>query len=216
MRYLVFHRDQYQEADWPAVASVGLWLKTVCSTPAGEHGAATIFVLNPAIPAVGSPEVSVFAPTLITPDSGWASWVAIETDSETPSVLALTQPPQLETIWFDDDGKRLWSGVQNVPLPVVLDELRLLCGISSCLTSRPFDDLSRLPPPQTEGSWQPAETGHYVVRLRLSGDHDCRIDLDLVVDAAEVRERSGDDSFRWAECMRRSPQSRQQPGRGSF
>jgi hypothetical protein len=204
VRYLVFHRDQYQEADWPAVASaLESLVEDGLLTPAGEHGAATIFVLNPAIPAVGSPEVSVFAPTLISPDSGWASWVAIETDSETPSVLALTQPPQLETIWFDDDGKRLWSGVQNVPLPVVLDELRLLCGISSCLTSRSFDDLSRLPPPQTEGSWQPAETGHYVVRLRLSGDHplDCRVDLDLVVDVAEVRERSGDDSFRWAECI---------------
>ena len=32
VRYLVFHRDQYQEADWPAVASaLSLWLKTVCS-----------------------------------------------------------------------------------------------------------------------------------------------------------------------------------------
>jgi hypothetical protein len=118
-------------------------------------------------------------------------------------VLALTAPPQLETIWFDDDGKRLWSGVQNLPLPVVLDERRLLCGSGSCLTSRPFGDLSRLPPPHVEGSWQPAETGHYVVRLRLSGDHplDCRIDLDLVVDAGEVRERSGDDPYRWAECI---------------
>ena len=204
MRYLVFHRDQYQEADWPAVASqLASLVEDGLLAPAGEHGAAAIFVLNPAIPAVEPPAVSIFAPTLITPDSGWASWVAVETVSGTPSVLALTQPPQLETTWFDDEGKRLWSGVQNLPLPVVLDEPRLLCGVSSCLTSRPFDDLSRLPPPQTDGSWQPAETGHYVVRLRLSGDHplDCRIDLDLVVDAAEVGQRSRDDPYRWAECI---------------
>jgi len=114
----------------------------------------------------------------------------------------LTQPPQLETTWFDDEGKRLWSDVRKLPLPVVMDEPRLLCGMAGCLTSRPFDDLSRLLPPELEGSWQPAETGHYVVRLQLSGDHplDCRIDLDLVSDAAEVWQRSRDDPYRWAEC----------------
>jgi hypothetical protein len=204
VRYLVFHRDQYQEIDWPAVASqLASLVEDGLLTPAGEHGDATIFVLNPAIPAVASPAVRAFAPTLITPDSDWASWVAVESVSGSPSALALTQPPLLETIWFDDDGKRLWSGVENLPLPVVLDEPRLLCGIESCLTSRPFDNLSRLPPPQTGRSWQPSEIGHYVVRLRLSGSHplDCRIHLDLVSDDAEVRQRSGDDPYRWAECI---------------
>ena len=204
VRYLVFHRDQYQEADWPAVASqLASLVEDGLLAPAGEHGDATIFVLNPAIPAVASPAVRVFAPTLITPGSGWSPWVAVETVSGSPSVLALTQPPLLETIWFDNEGKRLWSDVEDLPLPVVLDEPRLLCGIEDCLTSRPFDDLSRLPPPQTGGSWQPTEIGHYVVRLRLSGNHplDCRIHLDLVADDAEVRRRSGDDPHRWAECI---------------
>jgi len=203
VRYLVFHRDQYREADWPAVTSqLAPLVEDGLLAPAGEYGAAATFVLNPAIPAVQPPAVSIFAPTLITPDSGWATWVVVETDSGTPSVLALTQPPQLEATWFDNEGKRLRSGVQNLPLPVVLDEPRLLCGVASCLTSRPFDDLSRLPPPEADGSWQPTETGHYVVRLRLSGDRplDCRIDLDLVVDAAEVSQRSRDDPYRWAEC----------------
>ncbi|MCD6031105.1 MAG: hypothetical protein K0S78_3279, partial [Thermomicrobiales bacterium] len=204
VRFLVFHRDQYQAADWPAVVSqLDSLVEDGLLSPASEHGETTIFILNPAVPTVASPAVSVFAPTLITPGSGWAPWVAIEAVSGTPSVLALTQPTGLETVWFDDDGKRLWSDVQTLPLPVVLDEPQLLCGIDACLTSRPFDDLSRLPPPQIDGSWQPEAPGHYVVRLRLSGNHplDCRIDLDLVVDAAEVRERSGDDPYRWAECI---------------
>jgi hypothetical protein len=204
VRYVVFHRDQYQEADWPAVASeLGSLVEDGLLTPVGEHGAATIFILNPAIPTIESPSVSIFAPTLLTPDSGWAPWIAIEADTGVPSVLALTQPPQLEMIWYDADGKRLWSGAQDLPLPVVLEEPWLLCGVAACLTSRPFDDLTRLPPPQSEESWQPAETGHYVVRLRLSGDQplDCRVDLDLVLDAAELRKRSVDDPYRWAECI---------------
>ena len=204
VRYLVFHRDQYQDADWPAVASeLASLVEDGLLAPAGEHGVATIFLLNPALPAIEPPAVSMFAPTLITPDSGWAPWVAVESVSGTPSVLALTQPPQLETTWFDDEGKRLWSGVEKVPLPVVLDEPRLLCGTDSCLTSRPFDSLSHLPPPQDAASWLPSETGHYIVRLRLSGELplDCRVDLDLVGDYAEVWERSRDEPFRWAECI---------------
>ena len=204
VRYLVFHRDQYQDADWSAVASqLSSLVEDGVIAPAGDHGNAAIFLLNPALPTNEPPAVSILAPTLITQDSGWAPWVAVKSISGTPSVLALTQPPQLETTWFDDEGKRLWSGIHKVPLPVVLDEPRLLCGTDSCLTSRPFDNLSHLPPPQNGASWQPSEMGHYVVRLRLSGEQplECRIDLDLVVDDAEVWERSRDDPYRWAECI---------------
>ncbi|MBW3634701.1 MAG: hypothetical protein KY456_16910, partial [Chloroflexi bacterium] len=156
VRYLVFHRSHYDGEDWPAVAAeLAALAENGVVSPAGKHGEATVFLLNPALPAVVEPTVSLFAPTLITPGSGWAPWVAIESSSGTPSVLALTKPPRLETIWYDGEGKRLWYGVQQLSIPVVLDEPRLLCGVIDCLTSRPFGDLSGLPPPAAEGSWQP-------------------------------------------------------------
>ena len=219
VRYLVFHRSQYDPEDWPAVsAELDSLAENGVVTPAGEHGEATVFLLNPALPAVTEPVVSLFAPTLLTPGSGWAPWVAIESSSGTPSVLALTQPPRLETTWYDGDGKRLWNGEQQLSMPVVLDEPRLLCGAVACLTSRPFDDLSGLPPPDVEGSWQPDQPGHYVVKLRLTGDHplDCRIDLDLVADEAEVRERTRDSRYRWAKCITGFPHPVNNPGAVPF
>ncbi len=219
VRYLVFHRSHYDAEDWPAVAAqLASLVENGIVKAAGEHGEATVFLLNPALPAVAKPTVSLFAPTLITPESGWAPWVAIENSSGMPSVLALTKPPRLETIWYDGNGKLLWHGDQQLSIPVVLDESRLLCGAVDCLTSRPFDDLSRLPPPDVAGSWQPAEPGHYVVKLRLTGDHplDCQIDLDLVADDTEVRERTGGSRYRWAKCISGHPNPVNNPGAVPF
>ena len=215
VRYLVFHRSHYDAADWPAVAAqLELLVENGVISTAGTHGEDRVYVLNPTLPAVDEPMVSLFAPTLITPESGWAPWIAIESPSGTPSVLALTQPPRLETTWYNGDGKRLWHGAQQLSIPVVLDEPRLLCAALDCLTSRPFDDLSQLPPPDTEGSWRPKHPGHYVVKLRLTGDHplDCRVDLDLVADAAEVREQAPDDPYRWAQCTDGHPNPVNNPG----
>jgi hypothetical protein len=83
-----------------------------------------------------------------------------------------------------------------------MDDSRLLCSAAECLTARPFDDLRRLPPPERDGSWQPETPGHYVVRLRLTGDYplECTIDLDVVADASDVRQRSRDEPYHWAAC----------------
>jgi hypothetical protein len=204
VRYLVFHRAQYQDEDWPAVASQldGLGESGIL-TAAGEHGGDVVYLLAPAIPPLESPELRLFAPTLMTPETDWAPWIAIESVKGSPAVLALTRPSLLETTWYDADGKRLWSGRYRLPLPVVLDEPRLLCDATECLTARSFDDPSRLPPPRSTAPWQPATPGHYVVRLRLTGDFplSCHVDLDIVEDAAEVWSRSREHPYRWAECV---------------
>jgi hypothetical protein len=126
----------------------------------------------------------------------------------------LARPSSLETAWYDNDGRLLWRGAYRLPLPVVQDDPYLLCDASECLTSRPFADLSHLPPPDPTGNWRPLEPGHYVVRARLHGDQqlDCRIDLDVVESAAEAHRRAGDDLFRWAECVAWSPNPVNNPG----
>jgi hypothetical protein len=219
VRYLVFQRSHYRPEDWPAVAAeLATLVEQGAIAPAGDHGEATLFVVNPALPGVEPPEVTLFAPTLITPDLTWTPWVAVEGRSSMPAVLSLTQPPVLETAWYDNAGKLLWQGTQRIPLPVVLDEPRLLCSPADCLTSRPFDDLSQLPPPESEGSWNPHDPGHYVVRLRLSGDHplECAIDLDLVENSTEVLKRAGNVGYRWAECRSDSENPVNNPGAMPF
>jgi hypothetical protein len=204
VRFLVFHRSQYRGNDWPAVAAaLEALVEEGTLAAAGEHGEVSLFVLNPATPGPNGPRVSLFAPTLLTPGSAWTPWVGIDSGERTPAVLALTRPALLETTWYDEDGRRLWSDRRRLALPVVVDEPYLLCGSSECLTSRPFADLTRLPPPEDEGSWNPETPGHYVVRLRLSGDYplECRVDLDLVADEVAVRKRSPGQPYRWAQCI---------------
>jgi hypothetical protein len=130
----------------------------------------------------------------------------------------LTSPARLETTWYDGEGKELWRGTRGLPLPVVLEERRLVCNATECLTSRPLDDPSRLPPPESESAWLPERPGHYVVRLRLTGDQalDCRVDLDLVADEEEARRRSADDPFRWAMCVGGIPNPINDPGSRPF
>jgi hypothetical protein len=203
VRYLVFHRAQYRTEDWPAVArQLDELVENGAITAAGERGESSIYMLEPALPVVEPPHILLFAPTLMTPDTTWAPWVGIESPSGTPSVLALTRPSLLETTWHDAAGKRLWSGMWRLPLPVVMDDPRLVCGATECLTSRPFDDLGRLPPLDDDGSWRPQTPGHYVVRLRLTGDYplECQVDLDVVADTTEVWARSRERSHRWAVC----------------
>lgn len=215
VRYIVFHRGQYRQEDWPAVAAQLQQLQEQGRvTPAGDHGESTIYLLNPMLPASKSPNIRLFAPSLITAQTPWSPWLGIEKASESPAVLALTRPAMLETTWYDNDGKQLWQGSQQLPLPVVLDEPRLLCSASDCLTTRPLTDLSRLPPPDSVGSWNPEQPGHYLVRLRLNGDHslDCTVDVDLVDSDDEVRKRAGDDTYRWAECREDSSNPVNNPG----
>jgi len=52
------------------------------------------------------------------------------------------------------------------------------------------------------------------VKLRLTGDHplDCQIDLDLVTDDTEVRERTGGSRYRWAKCISGHPNPVNNPG----
>ncbi|HLL49375.1 MAG TPA: hypothetical protein VK356_01795, partial [Thermomicrobiales bacterium] len=61
---------------------------------------------------------------------------------------------------------------------------------------------------------QPDQPGHYVVKLRLTGDHplDCRVDLDLVTNAADARKQAPDDPYRWAECIGGHPNPVNNPG----
>lgn len=219
VRYLVFHRDGYRQEDWPAVSAelAGL-VENGSLTPAGEYGQAAIYVVNPTVPDVEAPTVGIFAPTLATPGAPWSPWVAIESPTGTPRVLSLTRPSQLEIAWYDNNGRLLHQAAQRLPLPVVLDEPRLLCSARDCLTSRPFDDLKSLPPPDSLNAWNPPEEGHYVVRLRLSGDHslECKVDLDVVADAIEVREQSNENVYRWAECLGSSHNPVNNPGARPF
>lgn len=219
VRYLLFHREQYRQEDWPAVsAALAKLVEEGSLTPAGDVGEASLFVINPAAPGLQPPDIRLFAPTLITPGSQWAPWVAVESIEGTPRVLSLTRPSQIEIAWYDNDGRLLRRQTQRLPLPTVLDDPRLLCGATECLTARPFDDLSRLPPPDPLGAWSPAETGHYIVRLRLSGDQslECTVDLDIVESAAEVRERSNENIYRWAECVASARNPVNNPGLRPF
>ncbi len=219
VRYLVFHREQYRQEDWPAVAAkLAILVERGTLSPAGDHGDASIYVLNPTAPGEEAPQVSIFAPTLLTAREPWSPWVAVESVTGTPRVLSLTRPSQLEITWYDNDGRLLWRDAKRLPLPVVLDEPRLLCSARECLTSRPFTDLSYLPPPDPFQSWSPTEEGHYIVRLRLSGDRslECKVDLDVVADASEVSERANEDVYRWAECLDSSRNPVNDPGARPF
>jgi hypothetical protein len=205
VRYVVFLQPRYQAEDWLAITGeLNTLAETGMLTAAGQHGDSLVFLVNPAVPAIEAPRVSLFAPTLLTPDSAWAPWVAIKSLGDLPSVLALTQPPRLETTWFDAQGRLLAQDVRAVPLPAVLEDPWLLCGKTDCMTSRPFDDPSRLPPPEVTGSWVPQMPGHYVVKLRLFGDQplECRVDLDLVAYEEEVAQRSPGERYRWATCIK--------------
>jgi hypothetical protein len=219
VRYLVFHREHYRQEDWPAVAAqLASLVESGSLTPASEYGQASIYTVNPTVPGVEAPRVSLFAPTLLTPGAPWAPWVAIESPTGTPRVLSLTRPSQLEIGWYDNNGRLLQQAAQRFPLPVVLDEPRLLCSARECLTARPFDNLSHLPPPDPLNSWNPPEEGHYVVRLRLSGDQslECKVDLDVVADASDVYERSNENVYRWAECLDSSKNPANNPGARPF
>jgi hypothetical protein len=56
--------------------------------------------------------------------------------------------------------------------------------------------------------------GHYLVRLRLTGDHplDCTVDVDLVDNNDEIKKRAGEDTYRWAECRQGIPNPVNNPG----
>lgn len=219
VRYVVFFPSQYRDEDWPAVRSGLVSLEEAgLISSGGQHGDGLVYLINPSVPAIASPTIRLFAPTLLTKDSGWAPWIGIESPGGIPAALALTRPSGLETTWYDNDGKLLWRGSEGLPLPAVLDDTHLLCGPSICLTARSFDDLTQLPPPDLTGSWSPSTPGHYIVRVQLTGDQplDCRIDLDLVEDSAEVWQRSRDDTNRWAECVEWSPNPVNNPGAVPF
>ncbi len=203
VRYAVFNLDQYADEDWPAVqGELDTLVERGDLELGGIHGNQQIYTVTPTLPAPASPRISLFAPTLVTPEDPWSPWIGVEAP-ETPTTLALTMPAQLTLDWYDDAGKLLRTSHQIVPLPAVMDDAALLCSVRECLTSRPFADLRLLPHPERRDAWIPDQPGHYVVRARLSGDTplSCQIDLDVVDGADEVTARGGDDPHRWAACI---------------
>lgn len=218
VRYAVFNRDQYRPDDWAAVrAELGRLVERGLLQDAGAFGNQAIFVVNPVAPHPAPPRVALFAPTLLSADAPWSPWIGVDAQA-LPSLLALTRPAQVELTWYDGEGKRLHRSQQVWPLPAVTDGPVLLCGAAECLTSRPFTDLRRLPPPDEAGAWTPGVPGHYVVDVRLTGDMplSCRIDLDIVADNAEVAVRGGDNPFRWAACVPEAPFPVNNPGLPPF
>jgi hypothetical protein len=219
VRYLVFHRSRYRSEDWPAVSALLASLaEDGVLEAAGVHGEATVYLVNPTAPERPPPRVSLYAPTLISTSSSWAPWIAVERVGGQPAALALTRPARLETTWYDAEGKKLWSGTERIPLPAVIDDSRLLCDATDCLTSRPFQEPPFLPPPTASDAWLPTTPGHYVVRLVLSGDQPlrCLIDLDLVATEEDVWNLSRDQPYRWARCIAPNPNPVNDPGLPPF
>lgn len=219
VRYVVVHANQYRAADWPAVeASLDQLSDEGLLSSSGWFGQSEIFVINPVVPAIQPPRVSLFAPSLLISGGAWAPWIGIESPSGAPAVLALARPAVLETTWYDASGRELHHSQARLPLPAVMDDAQLLCSTSECLTSRPFLDLRHFPAPDSNSAWTPQEPGHYVVRFTVKGDQElaCDVDLDLVADSAAARDRSGDDPFRWAACTASSSNPVNNPGAVPF
>lgn len=215
VRYLVVHRDQYRAADWPAVEAA---LAAVADTYArvGDFGPSVVYRLTePAAPVV-EPEVTLYAPTLLAPDSPWGPWVGVENPGGEPSLLSLTRPAALSLTWWDAAGKFLHQSATPVPLPVTTRDRVLLCDTDRCRAWNDADFPADLPDPAP--TWRPTKPGHYLVTAALSGDHavSCRIDLDVVGPDADIDQIAGSQPLRWAACNGSSDVPVNNPGAVPF
>ena len=215
VRYLVVHRDQYRAEDWPAVetalAAVGDAYARV-----GDFGSSVVYRLaQPAAP-VAEPKVTLYAPTLLSPDSPWGPWVGVANPSGEPSLLSLTRPAALSLTWWDAAGKFLHQSAAPVPLPVTTRDRVLLCDAVRCRAWNDADFPADLPDPAP--TWRPTKPGHYLVTAALSGDHPvtCRIDLDVVGPDADIKQIAGSQPMRWAACDASSDVPVNNPGAVPF
>jgi hypothetical protein len=203
VRYLIFHRSQYHAEDWSAVIAALDAAETELER-VGDFGEATVYRVYPPLMPPPAARVTMFAPTLLTPESPWAPLFVVSKPGSFPSLLALTRPSILTLTWYDARGRQLWRGEQRVPLPVVVYDEQLLCTLERCESAPDVEFPVALPAPTpTDEVWRPVEPGHYVARLTMSGDQSlaCKVDLDLVEDSERVADLSPDSPYRWAECV---------------
>ena len=215
VRYLVFHRDQYRAEDWPAVAAA-LGGAEASLDKVGDVGEATIYEFRQALRPVPEADVSLFAPTLLGPDSAWGPWIVTDKPGDLPSVLSLTRPAVLATTWYDAQGKFLHESSQPIPLPVTTTDRHLVCDGARCRAWN--DGVFPVDLPDPAPQWRPTDPGHYVVRTTLSGDRSltCKIDLDIVDDASQIETLAPDQPNRWAECTDASGVPVNNPGQPPF
>jgi hypothetical protein len=118
-----------------------------------------------------------------------------------PVLLSHTAPATLHMTWYDGQGRELWRGEEELPLPTVLTSEQILCTFDECeAASGNFPD--NLPDPEDK-LWRPDEEGHYFVRLVLEGNQrlNCLVDLDITSDLDQALEISPKSPFRWGECI---------------
>jgi len=222
VRYLLFHRPQYRPEDWPAVEAALAGAEWAVEL-VGDVGDTTIYRVKPAI-VPEAPTLTLYAPTLYTPDDPWAPALVVSKPGDRPAYLALTRPSTLTTTWYDQAGRQLWRGERRLSLPTILHSEAARCtteAVDPCTgipPERAAGYPEALPDPEPTGDWHPTEPGHYVVRLEIDGDRplSCRVDLDVVEDADEVDELSPEVPWRWAECGDRSRVPTNNPGAEPF
>jgi len=220
VRWLVVHRDQYRAEDWPAV-EVALAGTEATVERVGEFGEVLVYRVRPPLGVELAPRLTLYAPTLLTPDARWAPTLIVAKPGDDPAILALTRPATLTTTWYDVAGRQLWRGERRWPLPTIVGAELIRCVASGCEGVPPTnaaDYPAALPAPESTGDWRPTRPGHYVVRLELAGDREirCTVDVDLVDDADAVRERAPDEPWRWAACGERSRFPTNNPGAVPF
>ncbi|HET7094674.1 MAG TPA: hypothetical protein VFI22_14375, partial [Thermomicrobiales bacterium] len=215
VRYLVFHRDQYRPADWPAVEAA-LQSAEASLDKVGDIGEATVYEFRQALRPVPEAALSLFAPTLLGPDTAWGPWIVTDKPGDLPAVLSLTRPAALAIEWYDGHGQFLHQSAQSIPMPVTTADRHLVCDGVRCRAWNDGAFPADLPDPSPQ--WRPTEPGHYVVRATLSGDHPltCKIDLDIVDDASRIKTLAPDQPNRWAECTETSGVPVNNPGAPPF
>lgn len=200
VRYLVFHRARYRAEDWPAVAA-SLAAAEGQIEKVGDFGDASIYELQATVPPTPRPRLTLWSPTLLADDMPWAPLVTVENPAREPVLLSHTEPATLSITWYDSQGRELWRGTEELPLPTVLSSDQILCDFEECeVAGGDFPD--DLPEPDDE-LWRPDEEGHYFVRLVLDGDQrlSCLVDLDVTTDLDQALEISPRSPFRWGECV---------------
>ncbi len=199
VRYLLFHRSRYQAEDWPAVEA-GLEAAAGSIERVGDFDEVAIYALRPTVRRTPPPELTLWSPTLLTPELPWAPLVTVANPAGQPTILSLTEPATLRVTWYNGQGRQLYRGESTMPLPTVVTSDLLLCMIDECeaATGEFPDDL----PAPEPAFWQPTDEGHYFIRIELDGDQplSCLVDLDITDDLDAARDLSPKRPFRWGEC----------------
>ncbi|MFM9106676.1 MAG: glycosyltransferase 87 family protein [Chloroflexota bacterium] len=214
VRYLVVHTDRYRPGDLPAIEAA-LAGAAPLVTPAAEFGPIAIYRVAEAASPPARPAPALFAPTLLHEGEPWGPVLSIAGAGALPSLAALTRPTTLAAEWFDAEGRLIHRDGWAFEVPAVVDAPGLLCTPAGCDAGKAPADLRQLPRPAP--GWRPAEPGHYVVRLSLSGDMplSCTVDLDVRGPALpDPHER--DLGLRWASCTPGNPYPVNDPGRPAF